>query len=80
MTGDQPDASKYEATSMKVGKTYSTGNKGDISYLDAFLYSYKYVFYILVALAVLLLGLIGYWLLKRYRKKRIKVAEGAKRE
>ena len=75
-----PDVPKYEATSMKVGKTYSTGNKGDISYLDAFLYSYKYVFYVLVALAILLLGLIGYWLLKRYRKKRIKVAEGAKRE
>ncbi|MHB1099877.1 MAG: cellulose biosynthesis cyclic di-GMP-binding regulatory protein BcsB [Burkholderiales bacterium] len=74
------EAPKYEATSMKVGKTYSTGNKGDISYLDAFLYSNKYVFYVLVALAILLLGLIGYWLLKRYRKKRIKVAEGAKRE
>ncbi len=77
---DQTEAPKYQATSMKVGKTYSTGNKGDISYLDAFLYSYKYVFYGLIALAVLLLSLIGYWLLKRYRKKRIKIAEGAKRE
>lgn len=61
---------KYPVTSLRVGNKYSTGNKGNISFLDSFLYSNIYVFYGAVALSILSLGLLGYWGLRRYRAKR----------
>lgn len=62
--------SKYPVTSLRVGKPYSTGNKGDISLLDSFLYSNIYVFYGLIATVIILLALLAYWGLRRFRAKR----------
>lgn len=70
----------YDVASFQVGKPYSTGNKGDISFVDYFLYAHVYFFYGLIALAIILLSLIGYWLMRRYRKKRTKVTADEKRE
>ena len=60
----------YDLTSLTVGKKYSTGNKGNVSIIDSFLYANSYVIYLLIALAILALSMLGYWLLRRYRGKR----------
>jgi hypothetical protein len=73
---DTPD---YDVTSVETGRHYSTGNRGDISFIDAFLYSNIYMFYGLIALSIVLLGLIGYWLIRRYRRKRLQTAAGDQR-
>jgi hypothetical protein len=69
---DVPD---YELTSLLSGKKYTTGDKGDISFVDSFLYANKYVVYGLIALAVIALSMTGFWLLRRYRKRRMAVRE-----
>ena len=76
MTGDMAliklDVPDYDLTSLTVGKKYSTGNKGDISIIDSFLYANTYVLYGLIALTILVLSTLGYWLLRRHRAKRVK--------
>lgn len=62
---------EYEVTSMLVGKRYTTGDKGETSGVDAFLYGNIYVLYGLIISAIILLSRIGYWLLRRYRRKRV---------
>jgi len=62
---------KYPVTSLKVGKKYTTGNKGDISLVDSFLYANAYVFYGLVALSIVGLAWLVYWRLKKFRAKRV---------
>jgi hypothetical protein len=64
------DVPGYALTSLTVGKKYSTGNKGNVSIIDSFLYANSYVIYVLIALAILVLSMLGYWLLRRYRAKR----------
>ena len=74
MTGDlaliKLDVPDYDLTSLAVGKKYSTGNKGNVSIIDSFLYANIYVLYGLIALTILVLSMLGYWLLRRYRGKR----------
>ncbi|HEY0664586.1 MAG TPA: cellulose biosynthesis cyclic di-GMP-binding regulatory protein BcsB [Gallionella sp.] len=65
---DVPD---YDLTSLSSGKKYSTGDKGDISAVASFLYANKYAVYVLIALSIILLSVIGFWLLRRYRAKRV---------
>jgi hypothetical protein len=67
----QLDVPGYGVTSLEAGRKYSTGDKGGISALDAFLYANTYVFYGLIVLAILALSLLGYWGLRRYRRKRV---------
>lgn len=73
-------APDYEARSVRVGAIYSSGSKGGISAVNAFLYSHTYLFYGMIAALILLMSLIGFWLLRRYRKKRSKVTSDEKRE
>jgi hypothetical protein len=61
---------KYPVTSLNVGKKYTTGNKGNISVVDSFLYANSYVFYGAIAAALLALAGIGYWRLRVFRTKR----------
>jgi hypothetical protein len=72
----QLDVPDYDVTTLSVGKKYSTGDKGGVSLVDAFLYSNTYIFYGLIALTIFLLGMVGYWLIRRYRAKRIKHDQG----
>jgi len=67
----QLDVPEYDVTSLEVGKKYSTGDKGGVSVVDAFLYANTYLFYGLIALALLALSLLGFWLIRRYRSKRV---------
>lgn len=82
MTGDLTlinlDVPDYDLISLTVGKKYSTGNKGNISIIDSFLYANIYVLYGLIALTILVLSMVGYWLLRRYRGKRIKEGQSDK--
>ncbi|MDP1559495.1 MAG: cellulose biosynthesis cyclic di-GMP-binding regulatory protein BcsB, partial [Nitrosomonas sp.] len=61
---------KPKVTSMNVGAKYTTGKKGDILWIDSFLYAYPYVYYALLGLLILGLAFIIYILLKRYRATR----------
>jgi hypothetical protein len=76
MTGDitliKLDVPDYDLTSLRAGKKYSTGNKGDVSLIDSFLYADTYALYGLIALTILVLSTLGYWLLRRHRAKRVK--------
>lgn len=80
ITGDvsliRLDVPGYDVTSMKVGKKYSTGDKGSISVVEAFLYANTYVFYGLITLALFLLSMVAYWLIRSYRGKRVKNEQG----
>jgi len=72
----QLDVPEYDVVSIEGGKKYSTGDKGDISAVAAFLYANTYVFYGLIALALVALSLLGFWLIRRYRNKRIENQQG----
>jgi len=61
----------YDLISMSSGKKYSTGEKGNVSLVDSLLYASAYNLYGLIALAIVLLSMVGYWLLRRYRKNRM---------
>ncbi len=74
------DLPKYQAKSVMIGKIYSTGQNGGISAVDAFLYDHTYLFYALVAAIIILLSMVGFLLMRRYRKKRTKVTSDEKRE
>jgi hypothetical protein len=60
----------YDLTTLSVGKKYSTGDKGNVSIIDSFLYANEYVIYGLIALTILILSMIAYWLLRSYRARR----------
>jgi hypothetical protein len=72
---DVPD---YDLTTLVAGKKYSTGDKGNVSIIDSFLYANEYVIYGLIALAILILSMIGYWLLRSYRARRAGKESGDK--
>ena len=65
------DAPDYDLTSLSVGKKYSTGNKGNVSLVDSILYANSYAIYGLIALAIVVLSLLVYWLLRRHRVSRM---------
>ncbi len=64
------NAPDYDVISLSAGKKYSTGDKGDISFIDSVLYSNIYLLYGLIVLGIGGLGMLVYWLLRRYRGKR----------
>ena len=61
------DQIKPRVTSMEVGKKYSSGKKGQISWIDSFLYRYPYAYHALLVLLILSLSAIIYSILKRIR-------------
>jgi len=61
---------KYKVSSMMAGKKYTTGDKGEISFIRSYLYGHLYVFYGLIAGLIFTLAMLGYWVLLRYRTKR----------
>ncbi len=62
---------EYDVASAQIGKKYSTGEKGSMSWMDAFLYSNPNVFYGLIAAAIIALSLLGFTLARRHRAKRL---------
>ncbi|HEY5995287.1 MAG TPA: cellulose biosynthesis cyclic di-GMP-binding regulatory protein BcsB [Gallionellaceae bacterium] len=67
----QLDVPEYDVVSMDVGKNYSTGDKGGVSRIDAFLYANPYIFYGLIALGLVALSWFLFWLARRNRAKRL---------
>jgi len=65
----------YEVNSLRVGKKYYIGKLGHFTKIDLYLYSHFWLFFLLLILAILLLTLTVFYLLKKYRKRRIKNAE-----
>jgi hypothetical protein len=64
--GDEP-----RVTAMQAGQTYVTGKGGKISKADFYLSSYPWIYWTAVALAVLLLSVALYFLVKRQQRRRL---------
>lgn len=73
---DLSDGPDYSVNSLSVGKKYSTGDKGNISFIDSFLYSNPRTFYGMIVAAIIVLGWLGFWMLRRMRAKRTRPGQG----
>ena len=73
----EPAKSETKVTSMSAGPRYATGKKGSYSWVDSFLYTRPYVYYAASVVAIVLLALIGFFGLRRWRAKRRQTAKGA---
>ncbi|MBI4350970.1 MAG: cellulose biosynthesis cyclic di-GMP-binding regulatory protein BcsB [Elusimicrobia bacterium] len=56
---------------VAVGKKYFAGKAGLLSRMDVFLYSYPWLYNVLLGLVILVLSLALFYFLQKYRKKRI---------
>ena len=61
---------EYAVSTMAFGKKYSTGDNGNIPLINSFLHKYPYIFYGLGVFIILALGILGFWVLRRYRAER----------
>lgn len=64
----------YTVSSLQVGKRYFSGKTGKVSLIDRYLFFYPWLYYIAVAAVIIALGLVLFYLLKRYRARRFKGA------
>lgn len=61
----------YRVKTISAGQKYYAGKSGKISAIEYYLFKYPYIYYLTVALIVLVLSLTLFYLLKRYRRKRM---------
>jgi hypothetical protein len=61
----------YKVTALRVGQRYTTGNRGDINRVEAFLYANPPVFYAILFGSIVALALIAFVGLRNFRRKRI---------
>lgn len=64
----------YTVSSLQVGKRYFSGKTGKVSLIDRYLFFYPWLYYIAVAVVIIAMGLVLFYLLKRYRARRFKDA------
>ncbi len=62
---------EYPVSTMIEGKKYTTGSGRKIPILDFLLHKYPYVFYGLAAFIVVMLGMLGFFALRRLRLQRM---------
>ena len=62
----------YKIVSMSLGEKYFAGKSGKISKLDMYLYRYPWLYYVALAVVVLVLSGAIFFFLLRYRKRRIR--------
>lgn len=62
----------YRVSALEVGKKFFTGKSGKISKLDFYLHTYPYLYHASLAAVIIVLGLFIFYLLRRYRKKRLR--------
>ena len=62
----------YDVMSLSVGPRYSTGNKDNVSLLDALMFSNPYMVYAMIGLAIVGASVATYALLRRQRARRPK--------
>jgi hypothetical protein len=60
-----------KVASAQMGSKYYVGERGPVSRVSSFLYTYPWLFLALLVLAFLILAYAIYHLLKRQRRKRI---------
>ncbi len=65
----------YKVFTMDIGKKYYSGKAGKISKVHSYLYSLEKYYYIILILTFVFLGLGIFYILNKYRKKRLKNAE-----
>jgi len=71
---DLTSAPDYKVFAFDIGKKYFSGKGGKISRMKAYLYSItKYYVYVLI-FVLLFLGITIFYLLNRFRKRRLKSA------
>lgn len=58
-----------DIVAMDVGKKYFAGETGFLSVMNSYLYTYPWLYYLMVGVVVIILSLIVFSLLHRYRKK-----------
>ncbi len=66
---DEPDKNIF---AVDIGKKYFAGKAGLISRMDVFLFANPWAYYTALGLVIILLGLLVFYFLNKYRKKRIK--------
>jgi hypothetical protein len=62
----------YKVSALAIGKKYMAGQTGKVSLLQRYLYFYPWLYYLAVALIVISLSLLIFYLLKKYRDRRLK--------
>ena len=61
----------YIVNSLSVGQSFFTGKSGDISKIDFYLHSYPSIYYISLAVTILIITFTAFYFLKRRWKKRM---------
>lgn len=69
------NAPDYKINALRVGQRYTTGNKGEISRVEAYLYANPRVFYVILASAILVLAFAAFYGLRNYRRKRVRTED-----
>ena len=62
----------YKVFSLAIGKKYMAGQTGKASILQRYLYFYPWLYYLAASLVVIILSLLIFYLLKKYRDRRLK--------
>ncbi len=68
------DDEKTQVHSLQVGPSYRVGSLTPLTKLDFFVYTYPWVFFVTVLIALALLSFIVYRMLRRYRRRRLSVS------
>lgn len=61
----------YTVESLQVGKRYFSGKTGKVSLIERYLFFYPWLYYVTVAVVIIALGLVIFYILKRYRARRL---------
>lgn len=64
-------APDYKTTALRVGDRYTTGDRGEITRVEAYLYSHPRVFRALMYGSVVALALVAFIGLRNYRRRRL---------
>jgi hypothetical protein len=62
----------YAVFSQDIGKKYVSGKTGKASLVERYLYFYPWLYYLVTVLVIVVLCLILFYLLKKYRDRRLK--------
>lgn len=68
---------EFKVDSLLVGKKYISGRSGEVSALKRYLYFNPWLYYLALALVIIVTSLLLFYLLKQYRKRRLRGASGA---
>ncbi|MEK7722486.1 MAG: cellulose biosynthesis cyclic di-GMP-binding regulatory protein BcsB, partial [Elusimicrobiota bacterium] len=66
------DKPEKNIMAVNIGKKYFAGKAGLLSRMDIYLYSHPWMYNVFLGIVILVLSLILFYFLQRYRKKRIK--------